>query len=515
MCGIFGFNWSDKALLQKMNKVLVHRGPDDAAFYEDKNISLGMRRLAIIDLKKGLYPISNEDGTLLTIFNGELYNFKEVREQLEPKHKFITDCDAEIIPHAYEEWGLDFVKKVSGMFAICLYDLKNKELILIRDRVGIKPLYYWEDENKLAFASEIKSLLQLPRFKKKVNKTALNEYLTHRYIPGEDTLFMGIKRLLPGHILIQGKEQQIIKYWDVHFSKSKNTLSQNAAYLKELLEDSVKSHLMSDVPLGAYLSGGLDSSAIVAMMSKHSDNVNTFNVSFPDTEFDESKYAQLVADRFNTNHKQIDVKIDAIEVLPKVAWHLDEPIADAATIPTYLMSQETRKHVKVVLSGEGSDELFGGYERFRHLSTANKFRYLPFKKSFSNIKTSNETLNRAFGLFSNLDDEKSAYLSYYSVFSREDRKNLLNVEPDESKIEFGNNLVEEMQRIDIKERLPNNMLLKNDKMTMAHSIEARVPFLDHRLVEFSTKIPDSQKFSLLKDKIVYRQAIKKVIPNEI
>lgn len=519
MCGIFGFTWENKKLLKSMSKVLSHRGPDDDAFYEDSNISLGMRRLAIIDLKKGIYPIANEKGNLQVIFNGELYNYKEIKNDLlKKKHKFVTDCDAEIIPHAYEEYGIDFIKKVNGMFVICMYDLDKKQLILIRDRLGIKPLYYYENNGKLAFASEIKCILEIPKFKKEINKKALNDYFTHRYFPGEDTIFNGVKRLLPGHILtFDDGSINTKQYWNIHFSDNKNSLANNAHYLRNLLENSVRSRLMSDVPLGAYLSGGLDSSAIVALMAKHSDNVNTFNVSFSDTKFDESKYAQIVADKFNTNHTQINVEIDAIKILPKVLWHLDEPIADGATIPTYLMSKETKKKVTVVLSGEGSDELFGGYERFKHLNIASKFKKLPFKKLATKIKSKSIFLKRGINLFSNLDNPKNAYMSYYSVFDGKEKNELLSFKEKDYNLQkyFVDSFQNSILKIDIKERLPNNMLLKNDKMTMAHSIEARVPFLDHRLVEFATKIPFNQKVVLNKDKIVYRKAVKGIIPDEI
>lgn len=517
MCGIFGFNWSDKTLLKKMNSVLTHRGPDDAAFYEDKNISLGMRRLSIIDLKKGIYPVKNETEDIIAIFNGELYNYKEIRSDLVKKgHRFITDCDAEIIPHAYEEYGEKFISKLNGQFAICMYDIKNKKLFLIRDRLGIKPIYYYHNKNKFGFASEIKCLLELPGFKKQINEIALNSYFTHRYFPGEDTLFKGIKRLLPGHYLVLGKKLEVKKYWDIHFSANNNSVQNNALFVKNLLENSVKMRLMSDVPLGAYLSGGLDSTAIVSFMSKHSDNVNTFNVSFTNTEFDESEYARFVAEHYSTNHTQIDVEIDAIKTLPEVAWHLDEPIADAATIPTYLMSKETKKKVTVVLSGEGSDEIFGGYERFKHLNIAYKFRHLPFKNFAKTLNFKNIAMQRGAKLFSNLNNQKQAYLSYYSVFDTDEKKQLYKKFLDkEYDFDFNGSFYNNLLKLDIKERLPNNMLLKNDKMTMGASLEARVPFLDHRLVELSTKIPFNQKVSLLQDKIVYRKAVKNVIPRKI
>jgi asparagine synthase (glutamine-hydrolysing) len=523
MCGIFGFNWDDRKLLKDMSEVLIHRGPDDAAFYTDK-ISLGMRRLAIIDLKKDIYPVTNESKTLIVIFNGELYNYKEIKEDLIDKgHKFITDCDAEIIPHAFEEYGENFLRLVNGMFAIAMYDTKEKKLYLMRDKLGEKPLYYYHDKKRFAFASEIKCLLEIPEFKREINANALNNYFTYRYTPGEETLFSGVKKLLPGHYLTFDTDIKMTKYWSLNFSDNNNSLSQNAKYIRHLLEESVKLRLMSDVPLGAYLSGGLDSSAIVALMAKHTETVNTFNVSFSGTEFDESKYAQIVADKFNTNHTQINIDIDAAKVLPEVLWHLDEPVADAATIPTYLMSKETKKKVTVILSGEGSDELFGGYERFRHLNLANKFRHIPLPlRKFPSMFSRKEDMNakRAVNLLSNLHNPKEAYLSYYSVFDDDEKKKLYSSVPSRTNPYrlgkyFNKDFFHAVQEIDIKERLPNNMLLKGDKMTMAFSIEGRVPFLDPRLVEFAAKIPFSQKVSLLQDKIVYRKAISSLVPRQI
>ncbi|MBT4460639.1 asparagine synthase (glutamine-hydrolyzing) [archaeon] len=522
MCGVIGFNWDDKTLLKKLSNIIEHRGPDDVALYTDRHYSLGMRRLAILDLKKGLYPIYNESETILTVFNGELYNYKKIRAELiKLGHKFKTDCDAEIIPHAYEEYGPLFVNKINGMFAICLYDLVKKKLFLFRDRLGIKPLYYYFEGKRFAFCSEIKALLVIPKFQKEINESALNNYFTFRYVPGEDSIFSKIKKVLPGHYLEFDGKIKIKKYWDLHFSKNNNSLEKNAIYVKNLLEHSVKRRLMSDVPLGAYLSGGLDSSAIVALMSKHSNNVNTFNVSFSDSEFDESKYAQIVADEFNTNHEVIDVDVNAIDTLPKVAYHLDEPLADAATIPTYLMSQQTKKKVTVVLSGEGSDELFAGYERYRHMNAAFKFKQIPkfIRNIPSKIKSDNIVFNRGKEVLSKLDKPKDAFLSYFTFFNDKDKKLLYSKNINKKNYDlneyFGKSIFNSMLKLDVKERLPGNMLLKNDKMTMAASLEARVPFLDHELVEFSSKIPFNQKITLFKDKLVYRESIKKIVPKII
>jgi asparagine synthase (glutamine-hydrolysing) len=525
MCGIFGMSWDDMKTLKKMNDVLLHRGPDDSAYYIDSGISLGMRRLSIIDLKKGIYPIKNEDGTLITVFNGELYNYMEIKDELLKKgHRFTTECDAEIIPHAYEEYGLDFLSRINGMFAIAMYDAKERKLFLMRDKLGEKPVYYWHDKknSRLAFASEIKCLLEIDEYKKEINEDALNDYFTYRYTPGDATLFRGIRRLLPGHYLEFGSELSIKKFWDFTFSQNDYSIDENAQEVRRLLEDSVKLRLMSDVPLGAYLSGGLDSSAIVAIMAKHSDNVKTFNVSFGGTDFDESRYARLVADKFGTDHTEINVDIDAIKALPEVIWHLDEPVADAATIPTYLMSKETKKKVTVVLSGEGSDEIFGGYERFRHLSTAYRFRHIPRfireipKRIYSR---KDKTGYRALSVLSKLHDKEEAYLSYYSVFDEEEKKDLYSKDKSFNRFDlskyFKRDFFEAIQNIDIKERLPNNMLLKGDKMTMGASLEGRVPFLDPRLVEFAATIPFSQKVSFFQDKIVYRKAIQGLVPDEI
>ncbi|MFH1439615.1 MAG: asparagine synthase (glutamine-hydrolyzing), partial [Candidatus Woesearchaeota archaeon] len=362
MCGICGFNSENKELIRKMAAVIKYRGPDQSGFYLDANISLGHRRLSIIDLsKKGKQPMFNEDGSICIVYNGEVYNFKELRGDLERKgHKFYSNTDTEVIIHAYEEYGKKCVEYFNGMFAFAIYDSIKKEIFISRDRIGIKPLYYYIKDNKFAFASEIKSILEDKQIKRDVNLDALNKFITFRYIPEGETIFKNIYRLLSGHCIsydLKKNKIRIQKYWDLDIS-NKNILNKSEYYFKkrirELLKDSVRKRLISDVPLGVYLSGGLDSSSVLAMMRdlNHNDKIKTFSVGFEhDVIGNELKYAKKVSEYFKTDHKEFLIKSDVIKLLPKIIQHLDEPMSDPATIPNYVLSENAKKDVTVVLTG--------------------------------------------------------------------------------------------------------------------------------------------------------------------
>jgi len=510
MCGIVGFNWEDRKLLREMTDSLKHRGPDQYGYHTDSNFSLGHRRLSIIDLsEKGKQPLEYKD--YLIVHNGEVYNFKDIRDQLRKMgHKFISGTDTEVILHSYAEWGKACLEKFNGMFAFCIYDKKKKELFLARDRLGIKPLYYYFKEGKFIFSSEIKAMAKA--IAKKVNFSALNLYFTFRFVPNQETLFENVFRLLPGHYLVFKDQQIKIKqYWDIKFSNNKRPLSYNANKILELLKKSIQRRLISDVPLGIYLSGGLDSSALVALMSEISKKpLNTFTVSFGASKLSEAKYAQIVAKQFSTSHQEIKVSVDAVKIFPEVVKHLDEPIGDAATIPTYLMAQETKKYVTVVLSGEGSDELFAGYEKYKPLYYS---RFLP---PFPNLLDEG-MLGRGNKLFDR--DEVRKYLNFVSVFNRKEKNKLFEFpyREDFAWSDYFNtgNELNNLLNLDLKTWLPNDLFLKNDKMTMAHSVEARVPFMDHELVEFCATLPPEQKLRLFKDKYVYRKAVEKILPPQI
>ena len=338
ICGLYGF--SDKALLHSMTNFLSHRGPDDSGFYIDDKISLGFRRLSIIDLKSGNQPVRNESGTAWVVFNGEIYNYQELRKTLESKgHKFYTNSDTECIIHAYEEYGKDCVIYLRGMFAFAIWDETKKQIFLARDRIGIKPLYYAWNEETLVFASEIKSILLFPGIKREINKKALYYYLTFRFNPLHDTLFQGVSKLPPGHFLIyDGKTITLSKYWDLEFQPIYHTEEQQITMVKKSFLESVKSHMMSDVPLGAYLSGGIDSSAVVAAMRGFSDeSVRTFSVGFPEKEHNELPYAKLISEKFGTDHHEFIIEPKSFEYIPNIIWQFDEPIADPAAIPTFIL----------------------------------------------------------------------------------------------------------------------------------------------------------------------------------
>jgi len=520
MCGICGFNWKDKELLDGMMKVLHYRGPDGSGIYEDNHISLGHLRLSIIDLSElGKQPMCNEDGTIWVIFNGEIYNFKELRGILENKHKFVSNSDTETIIHAYEEYGNAFVKKLRGMFALAIWDTKRKKLILARDRLGKKPLYYHYANNRFIFASEIKAILQDESIERKVSPSALYSYLTYRFSPGNFTMFEGIMKLQPGHLLIFEKSEITVEpYWDIEYSQKNDSVENYCKNIMSLLEESVRLRMISDVPLGAYLSGGLDSSAIVALMSQSGERVRTFSVGFGNSNLSELKYANIVAKKFGTEHHELDVDMNSLDVLPRIVWHLDEPLADASCIPLFLMSELTNKYVKVILSGEGSDEIFAGYDKYKPLYYGGKFGIIAhMAKAIPKIFGNRRTLNIA----SSLGNRAENYLELVSVFNSTEKKRLLGSQMqaegfDISPFFDGNkDHLWQLLYLDLKTWLPEDLLLKNDKMTMAHSLEARLPFLDHHLVEYAMSIPSSYKLHYLKEKYIYRKAIKGMIPQKI
>jgi len=380
ICGIYGF--TDRTLIKQMTTSLVHRGPDASGVFVDNSICLGHRRLSIIDLSmRGKQPMFNEDESVAIVFNGEIYNYKELREQLIAcGHKFKSETDTEVIIHGYEEYGLEIASKLNGDFAFAIWDSNIKQLYIARDYAGIKPLYYYIDGKNVLFASEIKSILCYKKVKREVDREALNSFLTFRYVPGEKTLFKGIQKLIPGHYLVVSKEGvKIQKYWDLDLSRTlkKSTVCW-AQEIQTSLRDAVDRRLMSDVPLGAFLSGGLDSSFVVGLMKQIGvKDVKTFSVGFENKKFDETKYARLAAENLGTEHHELYIDSSAVKNLPNVIWHLDEPIADAAAVPTYMLSQFARKKVTVALTGEGADELFAGYSKYKLMRWKQYYDHLP------------------------------------------------------------------------------------------------------------------------------------------
>ncbi|RLJ09149.1 MAG: asparagine synthase (glutamine-hydrolyzing) [Candidatus Aenigmatarchaeota archaeon] len=516
MCGICGFNWEDRGLVKRCVQVLSHRGPDDKGVYTDSHVSLGHARLSIIDLsKKGKQPLSNEDGSIWITYNGEIYNYRELRRVLEKKgHKFFSNTDTEVIVHAYEEWGSDAVRKLRGMFAFCVYDSVRKILLLARDPVGKKPLYYYFDGKRFVFASEIKAVLEFDECERRIDSDGLLSYLAFQYSLGNRTLFKGIKKLLGGNFMVfdlKSKKLKISRYWDV----KEEILNRSEGFfirrLKDLLEESAKLRLISDVPVGAFLSGGIDSSTATAFAKKYIGyDFHTFSMGFE--TFSELEYAKKVADYLETKHHEIIIKEnDVIREFSKIAWHFDEPVGDPAIIANYFLSKEARKYVKVVLAGEAGDELFGGYENYKiNLKYYGKIKLPVFTRRL--IEGSIDILplgikgnpwrNRGFRMlkFLGITDFKKAHLYTtrglpdfeikwllknkginfdvyrYAIYPK-DIQNHLNI----------------LLALDLKNLLPEKFLMKADKATMANGLEERLIFLDKKIVEFSYKIPPEMK----------------------
>lgn len=500
MCSITGFTWEDKGLLRDMTDIVSYRGPDDHGYYSDKGISLGHRRLSIIDLSSaGHQPMTDKEGSVAIVYNGEIYNFKELRSDLESKYDFASQTDTEVLIYGYQEWGPEgLLKRLNGMFAFAIWDSDKKQLLLARDRLGIKPLYYARLEDRLIFASELKSVLQCPEIKRELDLDALNSYLTYRFITSDSTILKGIKKLLPGHYLVfKEGVLKTKKYWDLSFNIENKPEQYFIQRFKTLLKDCVEKRLMSDVPLGAFLSGGIDSSLIVAVNSMlREDPVKTFTVGFGH-ETDEFKHAKSVAEHLNTDHHELflDYK-EMTKELPKIVWYMDEPNSDITMVPLYFLSEFSRKKVTVVNTGEGADELFSGYQHFRVGSNA--FRFVP-----SAIR-------------------KNVYSLYYSPFKSWERKKLFQnpIKEDDSLKQYLNmkqpkDLLNRILLFDIKNELPNWQLARVDRMTMAHSQEARVPFLDHRMAEFSATMPVKLKLKNIDGKYLIKKAVKGLLPDHI
>lgn len=505
MCGIAGFfGFENKKLITAMLDKIAYRGPNDSGVYIDKNICLGNRRLSIIDVTGGKQPIHNEDETIWTVYNGEIYNYLELKKQLEKNgHRFYTNSDTEVLVHGYEQWGTQFVKRLRGIYAFAIYDSNSKRLILGRDEVGVKPLYYAELKNSIIFGSEIKCILEYEEVKRKINEESLDCYFTFGSVLGEETLFDGIKKLLPGHILIHdGKKLKTERYWIYKIEPQEIEDNRVEKRIQELLEDGVKSQLMSEVPLGAFLSGGIDSSTVVGIMSKILEKpVKTFTVGF-DEEDDELEYAKLASEEFGTDHHEIYVGAkDVIKILPKLAYHFDDLISDAAMVPTYLVSRFAKKYVTVVLTGEGGDEIFAGYNRYKPFDAL--FSLVPkilklsvFKNAITvfDSKTKDSVYTKDFLDYTRTVDNYKKFL--YPYFTGGDDLN--------SALLFG-----------FEQILPNQLLAKVDKTTMANSIEARVPLLDRYLVEYSGILKSSLKMRFLTGKYIFKKTVSSIVPEVI
>ncbi len=546
MCGIFGFydggspTAVDLEVLRSMGDAVRHRGPDDEGFFLDGPVGLGMRRLSIIDLKTGQQPIHNEDGSLQVVFNGEIYNYRALtQELLERGHTFYSSSDTEVIVHLYEELGKNCVHRLRGMFAFALWDGKAGTLFIARDRLGIKPLYYVETHGGLAFASELKSLLRLPRFRREVDEAALAAYLQLGYVPDPLSILRGVFKLPPGHWLDRRRDgsMEVKSYWDPapFFERGTEEGSEDAVLeqLRWRLAEAVKLHLVSDVPLGAFLSGGIDSSTVVALMaSEVGGRVKTFSIGFQEKEFNELPYARAVAQRFGTEHHELVVTPESVDLIERITGYFDEPFADASAIPTYLVSMLTSGHVKVVLSGDGGDELFAGYDRYvvdyrrRHGDVISRLGMSGLFRSVSGALPEgargkkylfNISLPRMERYINSISHHQPGGLE--QLLSRDVVAELHDADSQvfaphiarAGALDFPSRL----QYLDMKTYLPGDILTKVDRMSMAHSIEARVPLLDHELVEYVATLPSNYKLREGATKYLFKRAIQGLVPPEI
>jgi asparagine synthase (glutamine-hydrolysing) len=554
MCGICGFldsrqtEQSKRDSLRKMCGIISHRGPDDEGHYINGDVALGMRRLSIIDLAHGHQPLSNEDETVWVVLNGEIYNFQKLRDELESKgHRFRTRSDTEVIVHLYEDVGLELFRRLRGMFALALWDTKRKRLVLGRDRIGEKPLYFRREAHRFLFASELKSLLQADDVPRRLNFAALREYLSLGYVPAPLSMLDGIEKLLPGHYLVV--DQEGIKdhqYWDVPFGQpEKHSEQEWIERTRAKLIETVRMQLVSDVPLGAFLSGGLDSSSIVAAMAQMTGRpVKTYSIGYEGehTYYNELPYAKVVAQAFGTDHHEIVVRPEVSELLPKLVWHLDEPVADSACLTTYLVSKLARQSVTVILSGVGGDELFGGYRRYLGDSMVRYYRHLPgpvrrkwLPALLARIPQDRHSLWKDYARYAAAFvnsaelDPASRYIEYVTLFPPQAQGKLLL----EGATRSGQTAIaasalrgyfnhcddpDDLNRIlyaDLKTSLPDDLLAMTDRMSMAASIECRAPLVDYEMIELSSHMPSHLKVRGFQLKYLMKQAVAPWLPPEI
>jgi asparagine synthase (glutamine-hydrolysing) len=553
MCGITGWIKLDEndaspnsqAVLHSMCERIVHRGPDSEGIWTDDRVALGMRRLSIIDLKTGDQPVFNEVRSVIAMQNGELYNYREVRADLEKSgHRFTTRTDTEIIPHLYEEYGEAFVEHINGMFAIALWDSAKKRFILARDRFGEKPLYYGVFDGKLIYASEPKSILVHPSVKAELDLDALRHYLSFDYVPAPMSIYKGVSKLPAAHILIvENGEVRTRRYWNLDFHKNGNvpSIEKAASELRELLSDAVRMRLVSDVPLGILLSGGIDSSTVAAFATQHAtEKVKTFSIGFEEDSFDESRYARLVAKHLNTEHFEDRLSAEkAGDLISEIGQWLDEPLSDGSLIPTYLLARFVRQHVTVALGGDGGDELFAGYPMYVAHKMAAVYGAVPgfLRRGVIEpvvnalpVSTSNMSFDykaKRFVRASHLDPV-ARHHTWFGSFSIEQQQDLLTPEiisqtsgdiyrgaRDTLNLIDSTNEIERMQFLDINFYMAEDILTKVDRAAMAVSLETRAPFLDPRVGQFAMSIPADYKLRGRKGKYILKQAVKDLLPREI
>ncbi len=554
MCGICGFinenqEPASEAILARMVKTMLHRGPDEAGQWLKDNVALGMRRLKIIDLETGTQPVFNEDKSIVVILNGEIYNFQELRGILEKKgHRFYTRSDTEVVVHAYEEWGETCVERFNGMYGIAIWDDNEKKLVLYRDRLGKKPLYYYHEPGKaFAFCSELKAILAgefLSR--REPDYVAIHHYLTLQYIPDPWTAFEGAKKLPPASCLVwQDGNVRITRFWDLSYEPEfKDSEEELSRRLEEMLTEAVRVRMISDVPLGALLSGGIDSTIITALMARLSSTpVKTFSIGFAESEFSELPFARAVADMYDTEHHEFTVSYKTADILPELIEYFDEPYADSSALPTYYVSKLSREHVTVALCGDGGDETYAGYQRyrldklvrfytliprfFRRYVLEEMFKHLPEMTHVPIEKNWIAGLKRLRQVTS--ISEKASIIRWGSYFSDEMKRwmytpemlqNLDDVHTDEILIETFNrakakSFVDKTLYVDVHNYLPGDLLVKADRMTMANSLEGRSPFLDYKLVEFAARVPDNLKLKGGIHKYLLKKTFDSCMPDKV
>ena len=548
MCGIAGIvnNKNERVnetLLGRMCDAIRHRGPDDDGFYVNGPVGLGMRRLSIIDLKSGKQPIHNQDRTAWIVFNGEIYNYLELRDKLEKLgHTFYTNSDTEAIVQAYDQYGADCPKHLRGMFAFAVWNEKTEELFLARDRVGKKPLLYAQLPGEFIFASEFSALLLHPGISRDVNSEALHNYLSFMCVPAPLTAYRAIRKLEPGHTLLWRKgEIKLERYWQPDFSHKLDIGEAEAGERAlEILRDAVRVRLMSEVPLGAFLSGGIDSSAVVALMSEASSKpVKTFSIGFEEQDFSELHHARRIAEHVGADHHEFIVRPDAMEVLPLLVEHYGEPYADSSAIPTYYVARETRQHVTVALNGDGGDESFAGYERYAAMQLAERYHRLPaplrnlaIQPAVNLLPTSETSRSRVRDAKRFIEaaslPKRDRYLRWVSVFDTQAKQDLYSEDFQQQTANMnssdildpwfaranGSGIVDAALLTDIMTYLPNDLLVKVDIASMAVSLEARSPFLDHHVIEFAASLPEKFKLRGLTTKYLLKRVLQKLLPAE-
>jgi asparagine synthase (glutamine-hydrolysing) len=549
MCGITGQLRSDGAgvdpgLIEDMCAGLEHRGPDSRGVFAEGPVGLGIQRLRIIDLDTGDQPIFNEDRSVVVVLNGEIYNYRELRERLiRSGHRFATQSDTEVLVHLYEEEGVDCVRSLQGMFAFALWDSRRRQLLLARDRVGKKPLFYSERAGAISFASELRALMADGEIPRELDHRALDCYYAYQYIPAPMSVFRAVRKLPPASTMVVRDGQTTIqRYWELDFGNKQPDRPREEVEeeLRDRLRLAVGRRMVADVPLGAFLSGGVDSSAIVALMAEQSDRpVKTFSIGFEDDSFNELPYARLIAERFATEHHEFVVKPSALEILPKIVRHYGEPFADSSAVPSFYVAELTRRHVTVALNGDGGDESFGGYNRYLSNLLAGRLEWLPLpaRRAIAAVAgrlpsgpNMRSPLNRAKRLGRSLAlDEASRYARHMSYFDWLAREQLYTPEYADAigrsaapeviagpwKAASGQTRLDTMLEVDIETYLPGDLLVKMDIATMAHSLEARSPFLDPDVMEFAATLPPSMKIRGMEKKVVLRDALRPMLPAEV